>query len=143
MTNERRLLSIDAWRNGTIDDYVNDVGIVWRRHDDQRTMQDIWMQVVQHASELGELVRRTRYDEAKKQLGHIAIWMLTFADKGTGDLHGLDALFKLEGPLSRILWQKFPNGCHACFTRRVAIATIPEDWAGVVKECDCEPQIKQ
>ncbi len=134
-----RLTSELLWNKGTIDDYINDVGIVWKDQDRPRTMIDIWLRVVQHSSELGELVRRSQFDKAKDQLGHISIWMLTFAAKGQIQRTGLDNLFQIRFPLSQILWRKFPNCCPTCFTRRVALALAkpPESWDGEVKECDC------
>lgn len=133
----RRLTSSRSWDNATIDDYVNDVAIVWEPHDKDRSMIDIWLRVVRHSSELGELVRRRRYDDANKQLGRISIWMLTFASKGLRDLSGLDSLFRLSAPLSTILWRKYPSCCAACFTRRVVLAKKRESWEGKVVPCDC------
>ena len=136
MENQRRNLTTQrSWEEAPIDDYVNDVRIVWGHHDEERSVIDVWLWVVQHASELGELVRRGKLDGAQDQLGRIAIWMLTFAAKGLGSLRGRETVFRLTKPLSQILWTKYPNCCHACFTRRVVRGG--ETWKGDITECDC------
>ncbi len=114
----RKIKTARDWDNASIDDFVNDTGIVWKKQDASRSMIDIWLRVVQHAAGFGEQVRRQRLDEATKQLARLAIWMLTFASKGLEkNRSGVDGLIKLTKPVSRLLWMKFPNCCPACFTR--------------------------
>lgn len=137
MAGSRKLTTAEEWRDAPIDDYVNEVAIVWEPHDKIRSMIDLWLRVVQHGSQLGELVRRQRYQGAQAQLGRLAIWMLSFAAKGLSQRRGIDGLFRLEAPLSRILWDKYPNACSACYTRRVALAKEPELWEGETQECNC------
>lgn len=100
MSNDQpQLTAMRPWADVPIDDYVQDVARVWSPPDAHRPMLDIWNRVVQHCSELGELVRRNRFDRVPLQLGRITIWMLTFAARGRQDLSGVDGLFALQRPL--------------------------------------------
>jgi NTP pyrophosphatase (non-canonical NTP hydrolase) len=137
MKRVRRLTSHEAWGTAGIDDYVNDVAIVWAPHDKRRSMLDFWLRVVQHASSLGELVRRGKYNEAKEQLGRLAIWMLSFVAKAQTTEKGFDGLFTIDKPLSDLLWSKYPNCCAACYTRRVTLSPDPEKFDGSPRECNC------
>ena len=132
----RKLTTENSWINSPIDHYVNDVGIVWKEHDEPRSLIDIWMRVVKSASQLGELVRRRNFPEAQDKIASVAIWMLTFIARGTGHLEGHNTLFRLSKPISEILWMKYPNCCPVCHGRRVTRAN--ENWDGITsEECTC------
>ncbi len=132
---ERKLTTKDSWEAASIDEYVNDVGLVWGSQDAGRSVIDVWLRVVQHASELGEVVRRGKLDAVQEQLGHIAIWMLSFAAKTGTARKGAEGLFSLTRPLSEVIWRKYPNCCHACFTRRAYMGQ--EHWQEDIVECNC------
>ena len=56
-----------------IDFYAHDCGIIWSK-DKERPVFDLYYHVIEHASKLGEALRRELYDIAIHELGRTTIW---------------------------------------------------------------------
>lgn len=133
---KRKLTTENSWQNSPIDCYVHDVGIVWQGHDQERSLIDVWLRVVRHASQLGELVRRGNLEEAQGKIARVAIWMLTFVARSIGPLKGHNTLFAITKPISEALWMKYPNCCPVCHGRRVTRGEDHWDGSNIV-QCNC------
>jgi len=105
----------------TLDQYIEDTGIVFGTWDTQRSTIDVWMRLVRHASKLAEVVRRKQSDLIVEELGGVFIWMLSFIRKLRDPANTEDRVFYLpEGRrMTDILWEKYPATCPACFDRMV------------------------
>jgi NTP pyrophosphatase (non-canonical NTP hydrolase) len=124
----------------SIDDYVEDCGVIWVK-DPERPVSDLYYHVISHASKLGEAIRRELYDDARHQLGRLAIWLFSLVKKLRSDKQGGDAIFTVSTTLSEIIWTKYPNCCPVCFGREYALPVIrgeqKEEWHGNVMPCTC------
>lgn len=125
----------------SIDDYVSDASLTWTK-DIGRPMFDIWYIVVSHAANLGEALRREEYAEAGHEVGRVAVWLVSFVARLQAlDKEGFDRIFHISTPLSKIIWNKYPNCCPACYGELVVRPRIKghgaSNWEGKLRPCDC------
>lgn len=126
----------------SIDDYVEDCGVIWIV-DPERPVSDLYYHVVTHASALGEAIRRELYDDVVHQLGRLTIWLFSLVKKLQSEKEGIDRIFTMPTPLSEMIWNKYPNCCHACFGREYSLPlhrgekVQEKKWTGDIVPCTC------
>lgn len=110
----------------SIDKYVNDFHSIYGNYlapdgEKARSVVDIWLHVVDHASRVGEEVRKLAYDEALDQLAEVAVWVMNFVAKCRQlKPDGVDGIFHFDVKLSDIMWKKYPGVCQYCLSRDAA-----------------------
>jgi len=130
-----------SYKTCSIDQYVHDAALIWTK-DVQRPVFDVWCHVLDHASKLGEALRRELYDDAGHEVGRVAVWLISFVAKLQDESKkGHDRLFNITTPLSEMIWNKYPNCCHTCYGHHIVLPrhrgkSVP-DWAGELQRCDC------
>jgi len=139
MVNQRKVKLSEA-QNATLDDLIQDIRIVWARKDAQRTVYDTLLHTVNHASKLGEQVRRGEYKGVLDELGDTVMWFLTLVGKLQQPVEHRSPtnretfLFYTPLALTEIVWNKYPCVCPACFLRLSKENRIGEAWN---RKCDC------
>jgi NTP pyrophosphatase (non-canonical NTP hydrolase) len=124
----------EAW---TLDEWVVGLYSIYRKHDIESTPSDIWLQVVNDASQLAEEVRRENYKPVSDEEGVLRqavkmfCWISCFVGKysleGTQDLggndpigsslvtsHNLDDFIGGDEAYSKWIVHKFPGVCPVC-----------------------------
>jgi len=139
MVDQRKVKWSEA-SNATLDDLIYDIRIVWAKKDAQRTIYDTLLHTVNHASKLGEQVRRGEYKAVLDELGDIVMWFLTFVgklqqrveDRRKTSQEAL--LFYTPLTLTDLVWNKYPYTCPACFLRVNKKTKKSKPWK---RRCDC------
>ncbi|MBA7633754.1 hypothetical protein ES703_41325 [subsurface metagenome] len=145
MSNKLKVSLINA-KELTLDDYIHDIRIVWNRLDSERSIYDTWLHTVNHASKLGEEVRRGRFDKVLNELADITMWFLTFVgrlqESPKSRIIRIEEERLLYTPLSLtdIVWSKYPNICPVCFFRHYERSGENELWG---RKCDCLLNLRQ
>lgn len=81
----------------------------------KRSVFNVWLHVVEHASSVGEALRKDEYTEAFCALARVFGWLCSFVAKCYYD-EKAESVFKLNKKLSEIVWYKYPGMCYACVT---------------------------
>ena len=133
-------ISLDTAANVTLDDWIHDIRIVWTRPDAKRSVYDALLHTVNHASKLGEQVRRGEFSNVLNEVGDTVMWFLTFVGKLQQQVRNRpknsreERLFHVPLQLTEIGWNKYPYVCHACFSRLYKEGRQNESWK---RKCDC------
>lgn len=139
MVDQRKVKLITA-PDATLDDLIQDIHIVWVKKDSQRTIYDTLLHTVNHASKLGEQVRRGEYKGVLDELGDTVMWFLTLVGKLQQPVEQRSKtnreaiLFYTPRTLTDIVWNKYPYVCPACFLRLSRENTSVDPWK---RPCDC------
>ena len=124
----------------TLDDYIDDIRIVWNRLDAERSVYDTWLHTVNHAASCGEAVRRGHYRKLLDELADTVMWFLTFVGKLQHPPKERcirieeERLFYTPASLTDLVWRKYPYICPVCFFR--LYQTVEEDEL-LGRKCDC------
>ena len=99
------------------DEYVTIVRQIWRNIHPRRTAVDYLLHVLDHASKLGEAVRRDDAHRILRETAETANWLFTFVAKLNDNKKGWEQCLNVKVPLSMMIWGKYPNLCPHCFER--------------------------
>lgn len=99
------------------DEYVTIVRHVWRNIHPRRTAVDYLLHVLDHASKLGEAVRRDNAHRILRETAETANWLFAFVAKLNDKKEGWEQGLNVEVPLSMMIWGKYPYLCPHCFER--------------------------
>jgi NTP pyrophosphatase (non-canonical NTP hydrolase) len=137
---DKRKVKLSEASNATLDDLIHDIRIVWAEKDTQRTIYDTLLHTVNHASKLGEQVRRGEYKGVIDELGDTVMWFLTLVGKLQQPIKERSKtnpetfLFYTTLALTDIVWNKYPYVCPACFHRLSKENRKEKAWQ---RPCDC------
>lgn len=137
---DQRKVRLSEAPNATLDDLIHDIRIVWAKKDAQRTVYDTLLHTVNHASKLGEQVRRGEYKGVLDELGDTVMWFLTLVGKLQQPVEHRSKtsreafLFYTPLALTDIVWNKYPYVCPACFLRLSKENRKGDAWK---RKCDC------
>jgi NTP pyrophosphatase (non-canonical NTP hydrolase) len=83
--------------------------------DQKRRPTDIWLLLVEDASQVAEQVRRDKYADALDRLAHVVCWTCSFVHRlrAANDLG-----ITINATLPEIVWHKYPGHCSTCAQRR-------------------------
>ncbi|MGD0028766.1 MAG: hypothetical protein ABSC91_07485 [Candidatus Bathyarchaeia archaeon] len=101
----------------SVDEYVDIVRDVWIHVHSRRTVDDYALHVLDHASKLGEAIRRDDADLILKETAETANWLFGFVAKLRDVKTGLEDRFNISVEFSHMIWHKYPNICPHCFQR--------------------------
>ena len=100
----------------SVDDYVDIVRVVWKEVHPQRTVVDFVLHVLDHASKLGEAIRKEDVSSILKEIAQTTNWLFGLVGRLNDDKAGWEK--RLTGPkFSHMIWNKYPNLCPHCFER--------------------------
>ncbi len=106
-----------------IDDWEAEFDEIYGRVDQQRSIAEMWLLMMEDASQLAEAIRREKYGEALQKLAHVFGWTCSFVARcRASDMK--DTAFRLEKTLSEIVWQKYPHCCALCGHSRCICAVV-------------------
>lgn len=114
------IVNASNYKTASIDDYVNGFRKIYKKYLDTsgktaRSVVDIWLHVVDHASRVGEAVRKRVYADVLTELAEVAVWVMNFVAKCNNlRRDGPDGIFHFATPLSDIIWNKYPGICQYC-----------------------------
>jgi len=101
----------------SIDDYVDISRSVWTEIHPRRTVLDYALHVLDHASKLGEAIRKDDADLILKEMAETANWLFGFVGKLNDHKTGWESRFDIPTKFSRMIWNKYPRLCPHCFQR--------------------------
>lgn len=101
--------------DATIDDYQQDFARIWQRDLHERSVLDLWLHVVDHASKVSRAVRLDDTDGVIDDLADTAAWLMSFIAQCRSSSNPIDQHFRIDKPTSDIIWEKFPGQCATCF----------------------------
>lgn len=125
-----------------VDEYVEIVRQVWHNIHPRRTAVDYLLHVLDHASKLGEAVRRDDAHRILRETAETASWLFAFVAKLEDKKKGWEQALNIKVSLSMMIWGKYPNLCPHCFERAYILCkgnksgeNIAADIAGKCKYC--------
>jgi NTP pyrophosphatase (non-canonical NTP hydrolase) len=83
--------------------------------DRKRRPTDIWLLLVEDASQVAEQVRRDKYADALDRLAHVVCWTCSFVHRIR---ESNDLGVTIHATLPEIVWHKYPGHCSTCAQRR-------------------------
>jgi NTP pyrophosphatase (non-canonical NTP hydrolase) len=101
----------------SVDEYVNIAKEVWKGIHSRRTVLDYVLHVLDHASKLGEAIRRDDADLILREIGQTANWLFGLVAKLNDDKIGWESRLNIQTMFSHMIWSKYPGLCPHCFQR--------------------------
>ena len=94
-----------------IDEFVNAFYEIYGHLDEKRTVEHLWLQVVEEASSVAEAVREVNYVNVSSHLANTFCWICGLIAK----CHkSKESIFHFEDDFSSIIWKKYPRECPLC-----------------------------
>jgi len=95
----------------TIEEYVDAFEKVYGNLDKKRSIEQMWLQVVEEASSVAEAVREVNYKDVVSHLANTFCWVCGLIAKCRGEPQ---PILHFEEDFSSIIWTKYPNKCPLC-----------------------------
>jgi hypothetical protein len=95
----------------TIDEFVDAFEKVYGNLDRKRTIEQMWLQVVEEASSVAEAVREVNYIAAISHLSNTFCWVCGLVAKCRSEKN---SILHFKDDFSSIIWNKYPNRCPLC-----------------------------
>jgi len=139
------LLSTETIGSLKLDDFVLATSMVYRHHDEKRSVWDVWLHACHHASSLSRSIQR-RDGSAPAEIAYLSMWLFTFVHRiggtiGTplpGDRSEEETIIRTTSPYAAVLWRNFPGLCPDCYWRRSGGGDRAlERIDSLARPCDC------
>lgn len=115
-----QIINYDNYRNASIDDFYKDFTNIWRRDLDERSIFDLWLHIVDHASRVAKAVKRENPPAIIDDIADTTVWLLSFISfLENQPLNNHFISFPGINP-SKIIFDKYPAICPACFDNIIA-----------------------
>lgn len=122
----------------SLNTYVGIVRDVWSDLHGRRTTLDYALHLFDHASKLGEAIRKDELDRIFDELAELTNWLFSFVAKLGDEKAGWEAVFNMKARFSDMVWAKYPGTCCHCLEREYkATGRIPEEPYKPYKKCTC------
>jgi len=119
----------------SVDDYVNVVRDIWTPIHNRRTTLGYAFHLFDHASKLGEAIRKEKLNQIFSEIAELTNWLFGFVAKLNDKKSDWEALFNIDMPLSDMIWAKYPWSCGHCVERKyLATGDLPKR---LIKKCVC------
>jgi NTP pyrophosphatase (non-canonical NTP hydrolase) len=131
-----------------LDEYVAVVARIYSKHDNHRSIWDVWLHTLHHAAGVAEQIRRGAADkDLHIEIADFSLWLFTLVLKLTGRFGQSDgrsetpveSLIRIQNNCSDLLWHKYPKTCPSCYARRIAVGRIGEE-SLYPRACECSTQ---
>lgn len=100
-------------RSLTLDEWADRVYELYGHHNKDRTIPEIWLSVIQFASEIAEGIRRLEIFEMDKAMAHTFFWFCTFYNQCNRVVSKYSPFF-VEEKLWKVIGFKYPHMCGRC-----------------------------
>lgn len=107
----------------TIDDFVKAFGDVYGNWDQKRSIERMWLQVVEEASSVAEAVREVNYVDVVSHLADTFCWICGLVSKCKTE----NPILHFKEDFSSIIWMKYPGQCPLCDTSPCQCLTKKRD----------------
>jgi len=97
----------------TIDEFVDAFEKVYGNLDRKRSIEQIWLQIVEEAANVSEAVREVNYVNVFSHLANTLCWICGLVAKCRGEPN---SIIYFSEDFSSIIWRKYPNICPLCQT---------------------------
>jgi NTP pyrophosphatase (non-canonical NTP hydrolase) len=101
-------------RDALLDDYFHDFSEIWRRDFDERSVFDLWMHVIDHASRVARAIRQQQPPMVIDDIADTTAWLFSFVAQCINSKNTFDSKFKFEETPAKIIWFKYPGVCPSC-----------------------------
>lgn len=119
----------------SVNDYVNIVRNVWSPIHKRRTTLGYAFHLFDHASKLGEAIRKDELNEIFSEIAELTNWLFGFVAKLNDSKSDWEAVFNINVPFSDMIWAKYPWSCGHCIERKyLATGQLPKR---PLKKCSC------
>lgn len=108
-------MELQQFKTLSVDQIVEAFHRLHGKENQERTVFNVWLHAVEHASSVGEALRKDEYTEAFCAIARVFGWLCSFVAKCYYD-EKAESVFKLNRRLSEIVWNKYPRMCYACVT---------------------------
>jgi len=95
----------------TVDEFVDAFEKVYGNLDRKRSIEQMWLQVVEESSSVAEAVREVNYVDVLSHLVNTFCWICGLVAKCRG---GEKSTLHFKEDFSSIIWRKYPNRCPLC-----------------------------
>lgn len=109
--------SLENFDSLGVDDYVNLVRKTWASFHGRRTTLDYALHLFDHASKLGEAIRKDELNKIFDELAELTNWLFGFVAKLNDRKSDWQAVFNIEAKFSNMIWAKYPGICGHCLER--------------------------
>lgn len=129
-----------------LDDFVSIIPRIYQSKDRYRSLWDVWLHTLHHASAIGEEVRKGGRDEKLfVEIADFSMWFFTVLSKMNGETgvrkpgekSVVESLIRVRNSYSDLLWLKYPQMCPVCYWRRTHGDRDGESQPGFDSKCDC------
>lgn len=122
----------------SVDDYVGIGRYVWADSHTRRTTLDYALHVFDHASKLGEAIRKDELNKIFDELAELTNWLFGFVAKLGDEKSGWEAVFNIDTKFSDMIWGKYPGICCHCLEREYRVTRqLPKKPFEPYKKCVC------
>lgn len=94
-----------------IDRFVKIFADIYGKLDEKRTVEQLWLQVVEESSSIAEAVREGEYPNLTMHIADMFCWFCGFINRIR---NAQEEIFKITDDFSSIIWKKFPLTCPLC-----------------------------
>lgn len=110
------MITENTLEHHSLDEWVEEFYTIYKEKDRKRTVQEVWLHLVENASKVGECIRTDDLKTAFKELAHVFCWLSSFVAKcnDRDASNNIKKVYLLDKPLSEIVWNKYPNICYKC-----------------------------
>ena len=122
----------------SVDTYVGIVRGVWSDFHERRITLDYALHLFDHASKLGEAIRKDELDRIFDELAELTNWLFSFVAKLGDEKSESEAVFNIRTKFSDMIWAKYPGICCHCLEREYRDrGQMPEKPYKPRKKCEC------
>lgn len=95
----------------TIDDFVRAFQEVYGHLDRRRSVEQMWLQVVEESSSVAEAVREVNYLDVLSHLANTFCWICGLVARCQRET---DSVLHFNKDFSSVIWNKYPGRCPLC-----------------------------
>jgi NTP pyrophosphatase (non-canonical NTP hydrolase) len=110
----KQKVTLDNYRDASIDDFYSDFAEIWQRDYKERSIFDLWLHVVDHASRIAKAVKREDPPAIVDDIADTTVWLMSFISFLENQSDENLGAFEKASP-SKIIWDKYPCICPVCF----------------------------
>jgi hypothetical protein len=103
------------YKTALLDDYFYDFSTIWKRDFEERSVFDLWMHVIDHASRVARAIRQQQPPLVIDDIADTAAWLFSFIAQCINSKNSFDQKFRFEETPTQIIWFKYPGVCPSCF----------------------------
>jgi NTP pyrophosphatase (non-canonical NTP hydrolase) len=112
-------------KTADLDDYFDDFSKIWKRDFEERSIFDLWVHVIDHASRVARAIRQQQPPLVIDDIADTAAWLFSFIAQCVNSKNSFDQKFRFEETPAKIIWFKYPGVCPSCFDFWVITHIMP------------------